>query len=254
MILPWGPWAERKYFLDKMTLRDLMVAFFTHYSILTYLVLAVGGIVWTVSFATSFWPPVLAVVITWMLYPLVEYVLHRFVLHSQLLYKSAMTAKVWKRIHYDHHQNPHDLSVLFGALYTTLPAIIVITFPLGYAIAGLPGIGASFFAGLTIFTVYEFCHCVQHLPFTPSMGWLRNIKRNHLAHHFHSEQGNYGITTNIMDGAFGTLYEHARDVPRSATTYNLGYAGQERVKYPWVAEASASEEEYAARRTRRRTA
>ena len=36
-----GPWAERKYFLDKMTLRDLVQAYFTHYTIMTYLVLTV---------------------------------------------------------------------------------------------------------------------------------------------------------------------------------------------------------------------
>lgn len=254
MLSPWGPWAERKYFLDKMTLRELIGAFFTHYSIVAYLALTVLGIAWAVWQASSPWGPLLAAVVTWALYPLVEYLLHRFLLHSHFMYKSPLTAPVWKRIHYDHHQNPHDLSVLFGALYTTLPAIVVITFPLGYAIAGLPGIGASFAAGLIIFMIYEFCHCIQHLPFTPRLTWLRNIKRNHLAHHFHSEQGNFGITTNVVDRAFGTLYEHARDVPRSATTYNLGYTGEERKKYPWVAEASLSEEEFTAKRTRRRPA
>ena len=64
--------------------------------------------------------------------------LHRWVLHATWLYKSPLTAKVWKRIHYDHHQNPHDLSVLFGALYTTLPAILLITLPLGWLVGGVP--------------------------------------------------------------------------------------------------------------------
>ncbi len=55
-----------------------------------------------------------------------------------MLYKSELTAKVWKRIHYDHHQNPHDLSVLFGALYTTLPPILLLTLPIGWSIGGAP--------------------------------------------------------------------------------------------------------------------
>ena len=32
-------WAGRKYLLNKMTLRELLVAYFTHHSILTYLAL-----------------------------------------------------------------------------------------------------------------------------------------------------------------------------------------------------------------------
>ena len=34
--------SGRKYFLNKMTLRELIVAYFTHHSILTYLVLIAG--------------------------------------------------------------------------------------------------------------------------------------------------------------------------------------------------------------------
>ena len=36
-----GPWSGRKYFLDKMTFRDLVTAYFTYYAILVYLALAV---------------------------------------------------------------------------------------------------------------------------------------------------------------------------------------------------------------------
>lgn len=251
MTLTWGPWSGRDFLLDRMTLRDLLGAFFTHYSIQVYLalfVLAIGGAALT---AGSWSGPVLAGLVTVALYPLVEYVAHRFILHSQLLYRSKATAKVWKRIHFDHHQNPHDLGVLFGALYTTLPTIVLITFPLGWAIAGLPGLFAAFAGGLGMFTIYEFCHCVQHLPFTPQNRWLRAIKKRHLAHHFHNEHGNFGITSQVVDRAFGTFYDQARQMPRSATAFNLGYTADERARYPWVGELSLSEEEYAKRRTRR---
>ena len=36
-----GPWAGRKYFLDKMTLGELVQAYFTHYAIMSYLALSV---------------------------------------------------------------------------------------------------------------------------------------------------------------------------------------------------------------------
>jgi sterol desaturase/sphingolipid hydroxylase (fatty acid hydroxylase superfamily) len=251
MVSAWGPWANRRYRLDKMTLRELVVAFFTHYSIIVYLTLATLAIVACIYVAEGPGAPLLSAALIAALYPLVEYIAHRFVLHSTFLYKSPLTAKVWKRIHYDHHQNPHDLSVLFGALYTTLPAIFLISMPIGWLVGGLPGALAGLATALLIFSGYEFCHCVQHLPFTPKNPWLRRIKRNHLAHHFHSEQGNFGITTNVWDRAFGTLYRQPRETPRSATSFNLGYAGEERERYPWVAQESLSEEEYSLRRTRR---
>jgi sterol desaturase/sphingolipid hydroxylase (fatty acid hydroxylase superfamily) len=252
MLAAIRPWAGREYRLDKMSLRELVVAYFTHYSIQVYLLLAVVAIVLTAFTAPGWREPLTGVVLTLFLYPLFEYLLHRFVLHGRFLYKLPWTAKVWKRIHYDHHQNPHDLSVLFGALYTTLPPIFLLSLPIGWLVAGPAGGFAALATALLAFSAYEFCHCVQHLPFTPKNSWLREIKKHHLAHHFHCEQGNYGITTMIWDRVFGTGYESMRAVPRSPTTHNLGYDSAERERFPWVGALSASDDEYAARRTRRR--
>lgn len=251
MVLSWGPWSGHDFFLDKMSLKDLTKAFFTHYSIQVYLLLALGGFTLSVFWAPSLQGPVLATLVTWILYPLVEYVVHRYLLHSHFMFKSEATAAVWKRIHFDHHQNPHDLAVLFGALYTTLPTIALITVPLGALIAGWAGAAAAFAAGCSIFIAYEFVHCVQHLPFAPGNRWLRDLKHHHLSHHFHSEQGNFGITTEAMDRVFGTHYEKPKDVPRSATRFNLGYDEGMREQFPWVANMSEPDETYAKRRKRR---
>src|SRR5919206_15112 len=37
-----------------------------------------------------------------LVYPLVWYLLHRFVLHGSFLYKMRWSAAMWKRIHFDH--------------------------------------------------------------------------------------------------------------------------------------------------------
>ena len=100
-----GPWAGRKYFLDKMTLRDLVVAYFTYYGILVYLLLAAVGITLAVTLAEGWARPALAAAVVVLLYPAVWYALHRWVLHGQWLYRIPWTAAVWKRIHYDHHQD-----------------------------------------------------------------------------------------------------------------------------------------------------
>jgi sterol desaturase/sphingolipid hydroxylase (fatty acid hydroxylase superfamily) len=243
-------WAGRRYQLNRMTLRELLVAYFTHHSILTYLTLAALGIGVAITCAPSPWPPLLAALVVILIYPLVEYLMHRYVLHSRFLYRHKATAALWKRIHFDHHQNPNDLAVLFGALYTTLPTIFAIATPVGWLIGGPAGGAAAFATALILFSLYEFCHCIQHLPFTPRYQWLRSLKKHHLAHHFHSEQGNFGITSFVWDRAFDTLYRRPQEVAKSPTVHNLGYVGTEREAYPWVAQLSADDEAYAAARRR----
>lgn len=237
-MLRFGGWKNRKHNLSRMSLRDLVPAFFSYAAVQTYLVLAVGSLVLTWHWYESALPLLGAAVLTILVYPLVWYLLHRFVLHGQFLYKSPYTAKVWKRIHFDHHQDPHDLSVLFGALYTTLPTIAIVTLPIGYAIGGAAGAMTAFATGLLVTCFYEFSHCVQHLNTTPRTRFMKTIKRLHLAHHFHNETGNFGITNFMWDRWLGTYYAGPKAVPKSATVFNIGYTDEVAEKYPWVAQLS----------------
>ena len=184
-------WRTQKHHLDRMTLRELIVAYFQYPAIQAYIVLlAVSG------FLALHWSQPLgqqqivtlgiATILAILVYPLVWYTLHRFVLHGRFLYKSPRTAALWKRIHYDHHRDPHDLRVLFGALHTTLPTIAVVTLPIGALIGEQAGAAMAFAAGLATTLFYEFCHCTQHLRFMPRNSFLRRIKRLHLLHHFHN--------------------------------------------------------------------
>jgi hypothetical protein len=59
-----------------------------------------------------------------------------------------------------------------------------------------------------------------------------------LAHHFHNEQGNFGITNFFWDRVLGTYYDSPKVYPRSETVFNLGYCGDEVTRYPWVARLS----------------
>ena len=113
-----GPWAGTKYFLDKMSSRDLVGAYFTHYTIMTYLVLTVVTAGLAVSRAEDAWRPLVAAAAVIPLHPLVWYLLHRHVLHGSFLYRHPQTGALWKRTHFDHLQDPNDLGVLFGALAT----------------------------------------------------------------------------------------------------------------------------------------
>jgi sterol desaturase/sphingolipid hydroxylase (fatty acid hydroxylase superfamily) len=232
-----GFWAKSHH-LDRMTFKELVVAYFQYPAIIGYLGTA------AIAAALAAWRPAPlvnmagAVFIALLVYPLVWYVLHRWVLHSRWMFKVPLLAGTWKRIHYDHHQDPNHLEVLFGALHTTLPTIALATAPLGYAIGGFGAAMAAFATGLLTTCFYEFCHCIQHLSYKPKNKWLATMKQRHMAHHFHDETGNFGITNFFWDRLFGTFYERIEREKKSPTVFNLGYTPEIAEKYPWVSQLS----------------
>ena len=226
--------------LGQMSLRQLVIAYATYPTILLYVALCLASIAMSVRLGALERPgPTLAAVLTAIVvYPFAEYALHRFVLHARWLYKNPVTANLWRRIHYDHHQDPQRLDVLFGSPSNTLPAIFVLSLPIGYLIGGWSAAFAASATALVLFSIYEFCHCVQHLNYTPRSAWLRGIKKNHMAHHFHNETGNFGITSNLVDHLVGSYYGDRQTRPRSEHAHDLGYDAAEAARYPWVAARS----------------
>lgn len=228
----------RSFDLGRMSLRDLFRAYASHPAIHLYLLcaaLCTGIAVWH---SAGLWRSLAAAAATVLAYPIAWYAIHRFILHGRFLYRWRLTAPLWKRIHFDHHQDPHRMDVLFGSPLNTLPTIAAVSFPIGWLIGGV-GAGASATAtGLLITCAYEFSHCIQHLNFKPRNRLLRRMKELHLMHHFHDENGNYGITSFVPDRLLGTFYSAARDRKRSPHVFNLGYDIDEAGRFPWVAELS----------------
>ena len=231
-------WASKKYHLENMTFAELVVAYMQYPAIQAYFLIAIVGITTIAVQAWWSYVHIVIAIIVAMIYPLIWYLLHRFVLHSKYLYKSPNFAKMWKRIHFDHHSDPNDLRVLFGALHTTLPTVAIFTLPIGWMIDGLAGAIIAISSGVIVTMFYEFCHCIQHLHYTPKFKFFRTIKRYHLLHHFRNEHGNYGITNYFWDKLLGTYYDKDDGWQKSPTVFNLGYDEQEAAKYPWVANLS----------------
>jgi sterol desaturase/sphingolipid hydroxylase (fatty acid hydroxylase superfamily) len=232
--------SGRSHDLGKMGLRELIGAYFTYPTVLLYFALMAGCAygAWRTDVAHVPVRAAIAAVAAILVYPLVWYALHRWILHGRLLYKFPLTASLWKRIHFDHHQDPHRLDVLFGSPLNTVPTIFGVTGLVGYLIGGWACAWSGIFAGLAMTLVYEFCHCIQHLNYQPKNPWLVRIKKLHMAHHFHNETGNFGIISFWPDRLLGTLYEDAGARTRSATVFNLGYDAAEAERYPWVAQKS----------------
>lgn len=234
-------WEGKQYHLEQMDMRSLVIAYIQYPAIQAYFSIAVAGAIYLSVVQAWSWVMFWIAVLVMVVYPLVWYVLHRYVLHGQFLYKSPQFAKVWKRIHYDHHRDPNDLRVLFGALYTTLPTIVLVVLPIGGLLAGWNGVVMGIAAGVAVTMFYEFCHCIQHLHYTPKYKFLQDMKRLHLLHHFRNENGNYGITNFVFDRLAGTYYDKDDGIIRSDTVFNLGYDENTAKRYPWVAELSVGD-------------
>jgi sterol desaturase/sphingolipid hydroxylase (fatty acid hydroxylase superfamily) len=116
--------------------------------------------------------------------------------------------------------------------------VVVATVPIGWLIGGQGGASAAFAAGMFITCLYEYVHCIEHLPYKPRNRLLATMKARHLEHHFHDEDGNYGITNFAWDRLFGTLYERDSRPQKSPTVFNLGYTQEAAEHYPWVAARS----------------
>lgn len=234
------PFWGRSHHLDRMTLRELVIAYLQHHAIVAYLALvaaSVGVFAWHPAEVV---PTIATIALVVLAYPLIWYALHRWVLHSQWMFKTPLLAGVWKRIHYDHHRDPNHLEVLFGALYTTVPTLLLVAAVPGWLIGGLGGAAAGFATGLLCTCVYEFFHCIQHLSYKPRVKWLATMKARHMEHHFHDETGNFGITNFAWDRMFGTLYRRVERPAKSPTVFNLGYTDAVAIRYPWVARRSSS--------------
>lgn len=239
--LAWGrAWRGRSYDLGKMNLADLWAAYLTYPAIHLYALLAIISGAYAVLTAKSPEAVILPVIAVFVVYPFVWYGLHRYVLHGRWLYRMRWSAGLWKRIHFDHHQDPHKLEVLFGSPLNTIPTMLVITGPIGYLISGWSGATSAFSMALITTCVYEFFHCIQHLNYKPKSRFVQKLKREHLLHHFHNEAVNMGIVSFLPDMVFHSYFKTAKDCPKSPTVFNLGYDQQEASRYPKVMELTGA--------------
>ncbi len=237
----WGDaWRGRSYDLGKMNLRELAFAYSTYPAIQVYALLALLSAVLAAAWVESWGRLAVVVLLTSVIYPFAWYGIHRYILHGRWLYRMKWSATLWKRIHFDHHQDPHKLEVLFGSLVNTLPTIALVSVPVGWLVDGPAGGAAALAAGLVNTCIYEFFHCIQHLNYKPRWAWVARIKQLHLYHHFHNEDGNYGIIAYGPDMLFNSYYAEARQKPRSPTVFNLGYDLEEAERYPWVMQATGA--------------
>ena len=124
---------------------------------------------------------------------LLEYLMHRWVLHRG----------PWIRNHHEaHHRDPK--AFVGTPTWLSLVAILVVVM-LPSALASGQAIGSSFTAGLALgYLWYGAMHYAAHHGHASPGSYLHRLKRRHALHHHSDAGGNFGVTTLFWDRVFGT--------------------------------------------------
>lgn len=157
-------------------------------------VLVFGGLMYYGP--TGSWPQIVSSIVGGLFaWTLLEYLLHRYVLHG---------LEPFRHWHQVHHRRPHALigtpTVLSMILFTVcvfLPAWVI----------GNIWLGAGFTLGVVIgYAIYSWTHHAIH-HWRATAPWLKQRKRLHAIHH-HAQNGcGYGVITSFWDHVFGTTVD-----------------------------------------------
>ncbi|HEX9390986.1 MAG TPA: sterol desaturase family protein [Usitatibacteraceae bacterium] len=124
---------------------------------------------------------------------LLEYVLHRFVLHG---------LQPFRRWHAEHHQRPMALICTPTILSATL--IVTMVFLPALLLGDLWRAGAMTLGVMTGYLAYGITHHATHHWRTNS-AWLKRRKLWHALHHRRPDQpGYYGVSNALWDHVFGS--------------------------------------------------
>ncbi|MGO4258786.1 sterol desaturase family protein [Marmoricola sp. RAF53] len=205
-----------------VTLGTTFREFWKHPSPWMLLGVLVGAVAWRAAEGdwrlTDLWAPVIWVA----LFPVLEWVIHVFILHWRP--RKVAGVKIdseLARDHRRHHADPRDIPLVFIP-WRSLIAVIagavlisVLAFPrLGQGLTFLVVVGVS---GL----IYEWSHYLIHSDYKPRTKAYKAVWRNHRLHHFKNEHYWFTVTsTATADRLFGT-YPDPGSVQASKTAKNL---------------------------------
>jgi Fatty acid hydroxylase superfamily len=166
-----------------------------------YVLLVVALVAYLIAFAvTNDWVGnvflLLALAVGLFSWSLIEYLLHRFVLHR---------VQPFKRWHLEHHARP---TALIGAPTLLSSGLIFsLVFLPAWVLLSIQSAAALTLGTVAGYLTYGVVHHGMHHSRVTS-AWLKNRKLWHALHHHPSTAltyGHYGVSTSLWDHVFGTL-------------------------------------------------
>jgi len=172
--------------------------FFTHISPIIVLVVflpLIGYLVWRAAQQNpdTWWNVLISFLIGLAIWPLAEYLLHRFLFHWQPKNPSLGTQRFLFLMHGVHHATPRDKTRLVMPPVVSLP-MAAIFYLLFWLVAGKL-LGAPNFVDMTHYALHHF-----HI----NNAYFRKLRRHHMAHHFKDHTTRFGVSTWFWDNIFKT--------------------------------------------------
>lgn len=164
--------------------------------------------------------------------PIVEFIVHKYVLHLLELAKYPPLAEFWNRVHYAHHREPRDYGMIPAHPASMLSLVTVLTGL--YAVFGFYSWIPLAATAMLLFAFYEIVHFACHVDTPMTSRYMIERRQAHALHHYVDENRNFGITTAIADRVMGTMIGDKKDLTRSPTARNLGYTGDFAERYPYL--------------------
>ncbi|MBA4493114.1 sterol desaturase family protein [Paenactinomyces guangxiensis] len=177
-----------------------------------------AGISTTLTWSDRGWTW-LALALGALLFAISEYLTHRFIFHLKPP-KNQFLLQLLKRLHYDHHEDPNNLKLLFLPLWYTGPQFIAVGIIAFFITKDISLTVGFLTGGIAYHLYYEWKHYVAHRPVKPFTSWGRKLKKYHLLHHFKSEHYWYGVTNPAIDHLMGT-FKNEKEVETSPTVRKL---------------------------------
>jgi sterol desaturase/sphingolipid hydroxylase (fatty acid hydroxylase superfamily) len=140
-----------------------------------------------------------------VLWTLTEYMLHRFVFHFRP--RNSWQGRITYLFHGIHHAQPMVKSRLVMPPVVSIPLALMFYYFYAYVIGDLLGrshwiypLFAAFLAG---YICYDMTHYASH-HFNLKSGYLKQVRKNHMRHHWQTPDKRFGVTSILWDIIFGT--------------------------------------------------
>jgi hypothetical protein len=170
----------------------------------------------------TWWDLLIPLLTFLVLWPLQEWVLHKYVLHlrPRELWGRRFDPYFAKK-HRDHHVDPWYIPDLFLPTRVLVPLIPPVHLLL-WLVMPTPELAVTaMLAYVAAALHYEWVHYLSHTSVAPRTEWFRRVRRNHRYHHFKNEHYWYGFTVPLVDTVLGSNPK-ASAVETSATARTLG--------------------------------
>ncbi|KQZ67163.1 sterol desaturase family protein [Nocardioides sp. Root151] len=206
----------------KVSLGSSFRAFWAHPSPWMVMTVLVAGVTARALVGDWRWSDLWAPVVLVALFPVLEWLIHVFVLHWRPRRVAGVTVDtLLARKHREHHADPRDVPLVF------IPWRALVWVIVGYhaiALLAFPRLGQALTFTVSVAVVglaYEWTHYLIHSDYRPVSRAYKAVWRNHRLHHYRDEHYWFTVTTtNTADRLFGT-YPDPASVPASATAKNL---------------------------------